>query len=70
MEKKKQLGVDIDGCVFAIDADINNDEFMDKFIEFIESNGWHFGGGINQIDSNGKKVNTVKAKKTEGWGAE
>ncbi|WP_206459223.1 50S ribosome-binding protein YggL [Anaerovorax sp. IOR16] len=36
------------GCV-EVPAELSEDEFMDKFIEFIEVNGWSFGGGINTI---------------------
>ena len=58
MDKKNQLGVHIDGCIFANDenANIDPDEFWDAFIEFVESNGWHFGGGIKQVDEDGEAV--------------
>lgn len=38
--------IQIEGCVDVIDNPITVDEFHDKFIEWIESNGWYFGGGI------------------------
>lgn len=55
MEKRRKLGVEIQGCIFANDEglDISHDEFWDKFIGFIEGNGWHFGGGTTQIDEEG-----------------
>ncbi|MEA4987704.1 MAG: hypothetical protein VB095_06565 [Anaerovorax sp.] len=39
---------EFEGCV-EVPAELSEDEFMDKFIEFIEVNGWSFGGGINTI---------------------
>ncbi|EPD52059.1 hypothetical protein MHH33_12960 [Paenisporosarcina sp. FSL H8-0542] len=56
LEKKKQLGIEIDGCVFADNGDIDLDDFLDKFIEFVESNGWHYGGGTNQVDEDGNNI--------------
>lgn len=32
-----------------VPVELSEDEFMDKFISFIEENGWLFGGGINTI---------------------
>lgn len=58
MEKKKQLGIHIEGSIFAEDehVDIDHDVFLDKFIEFVEANGWMFGGGSQQIDEDGNPV--------------
>jgi uncharacterized protein YggL (DUF469 family) len=33
------------GVEFETDAYCQHDEFLDKFIDFLEANGWHFGGG-------------------------
>lgn len=38
--------IQIEGCVDVGENPISVDEFCDKFIEWIESNGWYFGGGI------------------------
>nr|WP_315024896.1 hypothetical protein [uncultured Aminipila sp.] len=32
-----------------VPTELSEDEFWDKFIGFIEENGWSFGGGINTI---------------------
>lgn len=40
--------IEINGCV-EIPCEITTDEFADAFIEWIESKGWHFGGGFNEI---------------------
>ncbi len=40
--------IEINGCV-AIPCEISIDEFTDAFIEWIESKGWCFGGGFNEI---------------------
>lgn len=43
-------GVEINGCIFSETGDVDHDQFLDKFIEFIESNGWYFGGGTKEIN--------------------
>ena len=40
--------VEIQGCV-VITEEVSMDEFVDKFIAFIEENGWSFGGGYRTI---------------------
>lgn len=39
---------EIRGCI-AVPIELSEDQFFDKFISFIESNSWSFGGGINEI---------------------
>lgn len=39
---------EIQGCV-SVPSNVSEDEFWYKFIDFIEANGWYFGGGINEI---------------------
>jgi len=56
---KKQIGVSIEGCVFANEGDLRHDEFWDAFIEFIESKGWYFGGGTCQIDEEGNQIEKI-----------
>ena len=56
---KRPIGIEIEGCVYTNnDDDLNHFEFCDAFIEFIESKGWNFGGAINPIDEEGKKINS------------
>lgn len=40
--------IEINGCV-EVPPEITMDEFCDAFIEFVESKGWYFGGGFNEI---------------------
>ena len=40
--------IEINGCV-EIPCEISADAFTAAFIGWIESNGWHFGGGFNEI---------------------
>nr|WP_300005847.1 hypothetical protein [Tissierella sp.] len=40
---------EIQGCVSGMPDNMSCDEFIDIFIEFIESNNLLFGGGINEI---------------------
>ena len=39
---------EIQGCV-EVPIELSEDEFFDKLINFVESNSWSFGGGINEI---------------------
>ncbi len=39
---------EIQGAV-SVPEELSYDEFWNKFINFIESNNWSFGGGINEI---------------------
>ncbi|WP_218186969.1 YggL family protein [Paenibacillus pini] len=41
-------GIEISGAIFANEGNIDHDEFLDKFIEFIEANGWGFGGVVSK----------------------
>lgn len=56
------MEIRIDGCVEVQDG-VTCEEFTDKFIEFLEFNGWYFGGGIEEYDEclenlreNGKRL--------------
>ncbi|MDH4619955.1 hypothetical protein [Brevibacillus sp. AY1] len=40
--------IQVNGVVEIQDSE-THDDFMDKFIQFVESNGWSFGGGTQDI---------------------
>ena len=40
--------IEINGCV-EIPPETTMDEFTDAFLGLIESKGWYFGGGFNEI---------------------
>lgn len=40
--------IKIDGCV-SIDPFMTQDEFLVRFIRFVENHGWYFGGGVEDI---------------------
>lgn len=40
--------IKINGCV-EIPNNVTHNEFLTKFINFIESNGWQFGGGTTAM---------------------
>lgn len=40
--------IEINGCI-EIQPEMTIDEFTNAFIELIESKGWYFGGGFNEI---------------------
>ena len=56
--------IEIEGCI-EISADVETDFVIDKFIEFVENNGWTFGGGFQTIvddwyvDNKGEKIKRV-----------
>ena len=46
---EKAMEIKIIGCVEVQDnVDLNS--FSEKFIEFLESNGWYFGGSIDKYN--------------------
>lgn len=40
--------IEINGCI-EIPPEMTMDAFVDAFLELIESKGWFFGGGFNEI---------------------
>lgn len=40
--------IEIQGCV-TVPEEVSMDDFIDKFIVFIEENKWSFGGGYRTI---------------------
>lgn len=51
MREDLQIGViemskviEINGCI-TVQPEVSHDEFLEKFINFVEENGWCFGGG-------------------------
>lgn len=40
--------IEIQGCV-TVPEEVSMDDFIDKFIAFIEENKWSFGGGYHTI---------------------
>lgn len=41
--------IEINGCV-SVPQSCSEDEFLGKFIDFIENNFWSFGGGVKEIN--------------------
>lgn len=56
---KRSNGVQIEGSIYAKKGDLGVNEFIDAFIDFIESKGWSFGGGPTQIDEKGNKIDAI-----------
>ena len=44
MEEKQ---IHIEGCIL-VPPETSKDEVIDKFIEWVETNGWYFGGGFQE----------------------
>ncbi|MEA4961233.1 hypothetical protein [Lutispora sp.] len=44
--------IEINGCVL-VPQSCSEDDFLHKFIDFIENNYWSFGGGVKEIDEAG-----------------
>ena len=40
--------IEIGGCI-TVPKDISADAVIDAFIDWVESNGWYFGGGFKEI---------------------
>lgn len=38
----------IEGCIDVSENPMNEDEFWELFIDWIEGNNWYFGGGIRE----------------------
>ena len=53
--------IEIDGCVEVPD-EVTVDDFLELFIEFVESHDWYFGGGVQELpdtaDSDGSDGET------------
>ena len=49
--------IEINGCI-TIPTNITHDEFLKKFIDFIEENNWCFGGGTKVL-INGEYVDEL-----------
>ena len=45
--------IEIGGCIL-VPRHVPKDEVIDKFIEWVESNGWYFGGGFRELAYNEK----------------
>jgi translation elongation factor EF-Ts len=48
-EYKAIKEIEINGCV-SVPQSCSEDEFLQKFIDFIENNYWSFGGGVKEIN--------------------
>lgn len=40
--------IEIQGCI-EVSPEIDINHFTDEFIKWVESKGWYFGGGFNEI---------------------
>jgi hypothetical protein len=45
--------ISIEGCVDIRENPVTVNEFADRFIIWIESNNWYFGGGIKEYKNEG-----------------
>lgn len=45
---KDERVIKIDGCV-SVQPYISHDNFLDRFISFVEMQGWYFGGGTEDV---------------------
>lgn len=41
------MEIEINGCV-EVEDNVDLNSFSEKFIDFLESNGWYFGGSIDE----------------------
>ena len=54
MSDEKERNFDITGIVTV--KGMNNDQFFDAFIDFVDGIGGSFGGGIMEVDDDGNPV--------------
>lgn len=47
-KQKNIKEIEIEGCV-TIPTNVTHDEFLEKFIKFLEDNNWYFGGGTKMF---------------------
>ncbi|MGG0308364.1 hypothetical protein ABEY43_06880 [Priestia megaterium] len=47
--------IKIEGSVLEDSNKINHDEFLEEFINFVESKGWSFIGTTDEIEDNEKQ---------------
>ena len=47
--------IEINGVVELPDK-VDHDQFWNEFIDFLEDNGYYFGGGTKEIDEEGNPV--------------
>lgn len=43
------MGIEINGC-FEVENNVDLNSFSEKFIDFLESDGWYFGGIIDKYN--------------------
>lgn len=53
MDKVKEQIIRIEGTVFAngVGVNVDQDEFWDAFVDFLDTYGWMFGGTITAEDA-------------------
>lgn len=55
--EQKQFGIGLD---IVVETDLTAEEFNDKFIEWVESNGWTCGGSMFAVDEEGMRISKRK----------
>lgn len=65
--------IEIDGCVEVPD-EVTVDDFLDLFIEFVESHDWYFGGGVQELpdtaDSDGSDGEASSSANSNSYSAD
>ncbi|WP_188208138.1 hypothetical protein [Alkalibacillus aidingensis] len=58
---REEVGVKLDGFVLPLKdgKQIGHNEFLDKFIDFLESEGWSFTGLSVQINADGNEIKDI-----------
>lgn len=56
---ERPIGIYLEGTVYAKNGDLGHNDFTNAFTEFVESKGWHFGGGSFQINYDGEKIDDI-----------
>ncbi|TFB13027.1 hypothetical protein E3U55_16745 [Filobacillus milosensis] len=59
--ESEEIGVKLDGFVLPLkDGEkIGHNEFLNKFLDFLEAEGWSYTGGSVQIDFDGNAIEDI-----------
>ncbi|WP_240468550.1 hypothetical protein [Gracilibacillus sp. YIM 98692] len=60
-DNSEEKGVKLDGFVLPLEngGEVGHNEFMDEFIDFLESKGWCYTGSSQQINEDGKAIDDI-----------
>lgn len=55
----KQVGIKIEGTIYTVEGNLGLQEFINEFLNFVESKGWHFAGGSCQVSADVQQIKDI-----------